>query len=190
MPRDEEASECVRRNGLHFAPEPRERAAAESPEHVGIDPLAFDAAWPELSLHEPSGLGQARQQRLGDRRAQAESPRERVDGERTMRAGESQREITGRIADGFEERVRKAWWQACAEAVAVSCGVFHRDVRVAHRRSEWRRFVRARSSSAIAAAVSGIDERAWISSSVRSPIRSSRSWMPSGVFTRRLSSRY
>ena len=128
MPRDEEAAESVWRYGLHFPPESCERAAAEASKDVGIDPLAIDASRTELTLHQPPGLGQTRQQRLRDRRAQAEAPRQRAHREGAMRAGEAQHEIPRGIADRLEQRVGKAGRQRRAEAVAVARRIFHRDV--------------------------------------------------------------
>ena len=110
MPRDEKPSESVRRDRFDFAPQSCERAASQAPEHIGIDPFALDAAGPELTLHEPPRFRQARQERLGDRRAEAESSRERINGERTMRASESQREIAGWVTDRLEQGLGNARW--------------------------------------------------------------------------------
>ena len=107
VPRRRETVRARRRDRFDLAPQPRERAAAQAPQHVGIDPFALDAAGPELAFDEPPRFGQSRQQRLGDRRAEAESSRERVDGERAVRAREAQREIAGRIAHRLEQRLRE-----------------------------------------------------------------------------------
>ena len=44
--------------------QPRERSAAKAAQDVGIEPLAFGAARPELAFDEPPGFGQPQQQRL------------------------------------------------------------------------------------------------------------------------------
>ena len=105
--RDEEAAERVGRHRFHFPPEPCERAASQAAKDVGIDPLSIDASRTKLTLHQPPGLGQTRQQRLGDCRAQAEAPRQRAHSEGRVRAGEAQHEIPCRIADRLEQRVRE-----------------------------------------------------------------------------------
>ena len=54
----------------------RERAAAQAAQDVGVDPLALGAARPELAFDQPARFGQPRQQRFGDRDAEAVARRQ------------------------------------------------------------------------------------------------------------------
>ena len=71
----QEAAERVGVDRLDLLPQPRQRAAAQAAQDVGVDPLALGAARPELAFDQPSRLGQPQQQRLRRRRRRGRSAR-------------------------------------------------------------------------------------------------------------------
>ena len=76
VPRQQEPPERVGLDRLDLLPQPRERAAAQAAQDVGVDPFAIGAARTELALDEAARLGQPRQQRFGDGDAKPVSLRE------------------------------------------------------------------------------------------------------------------
>ena len=62
MPDGKEASEHGLLGRLDLFSQCGERGAAQTPEHIGIAPLALDAARAQLAAHEPVGTLEAREQ--------------------------------------------------------------------------------------------------------------------------------
>ena len=90
----------------------------------------------EFALHEATRVTKAREQRFGDRGAEAESFCELVDREWTVCARKSLREVAGGIANRLEQLWRQTWWQPGAQRIAITCGIFYGDVALLGRNLE------------------------------------------------------
>ncbi len=189
VPRRRRSGRARRVDRLDLLAQPRERPPTEAAQDVRIDPLALDAAGPELAFDQLAGLGEPEQQRFGDCRTQAVTRGQLADRERAVRSRVAQREIAGRIPHRLEQRLRKTRRQRHAERIAIPRDVLDRDEAAfarhgqrhdpprAFQLADRRRRCRARRSALAVLA------------SVRSPMRISRSCSPSAVRTLYLSSR-
>ena len=70
VPGHRKPSQRVGVNRFDLLPQPRQRPPANTAQHIGIDPLAFRAAWPKLALDQALFAGQPPQQRFSDSDAQ------------------------------------------------------------------------------------------------------------------------
>ena len=93
-------------HGLDLAAQPRQRAAAQDPQHVRVAPLAFRATRPELATQQGARRQQTFQGVLHDADRQAEAPRRLWREERAVRAGIAREQALEGALDRPEERIR------------------------------------------------------------------------------------
>ena len=124
VPTGQEARQRVFADRLDLAPERRQRGAAQTPQHVGIAPLALGAAGSKLAAHEQIA-GLELDEHVDD------VPAESICGlrarERPTALCEAEDELSQRIRATLEEGVRQPRGRHRAERVAVAARVLRGD---------------------------------------------------------------
>ena len=163
--------EGVLLGGHDFAAQAGEGLAADLLQHVGVAPFAMRALGAELAFEQLSVGVQAAEHGLDLRRRQAEARGGVGGGEGSVGARVAAQQFEERAVGGFEEDAGEARRQRHAHGIAIARGVFHGD--------EARLAGDAHAHGAAGGGEFGRCEppveRAWISSSERSPRRSRRS---------------
>src|ERR1043165_8278951 len=96
--------------------------------------VALAATGAERALHHFTFTLQAQELLACDVPPEAEALAQLIEREWRVRTRKAQDKVAQRIANRREQRLRQARWQYHTERIAVTRGVFHRDVRSEERR--------------------------------------------------------
>ena len=106
MPLRQEPPERSRIDRLHLATQPRQRATAQETQDIGVAPLAFRTAGPELAAQDAARRQQAFERVLDDPDRQPPAASGFGRQERPVRPGPARQQPFERAADRAEEGFR------------------------------------------------------------------------------------
>ena len=120
-------AECGRIDRLDLAPQARQRSTPEQPQDVGVAPLAFRAARPELAAEQRAGGEQPLQRVLDDADRQTPAPCRVGRQERAVRTGPAGEQPVERAADRREERLGHPDRGGDADAIPIAGDILDGD---------------------------------------------------------------
>ena len=123
MPARQKAAECHLLGGLDLLAERCERGATEASQHVGVAPLPFRPARPQLAADEPLLALERLQLGLDAVGSEPEALRRLARRERPAAAGEAREQGPQRVVAGLEEDVGQAARRHGAHRVAVAARI-------------------------------------------------------------------
>ena len=188
LPGGQEPRQRDRLDRLDLVAQPGQRPSPQGAQHLGVTPLGARARGPELALEHASLGGEPGQRLVAHGDAEAEPLGHLGGGERPVRAGIAADQVAQRVLDRLGEHVR-----------ARPAAPGRRGRRAAGRRPRRRPSAPGRTSAPAPPAgqstsisiqsvtLSGVVQRAWISSVESGPSMRNRSAMPSLSRTRRSS---
>jgi hypothetical protein len=100
VPRHKKAAERFDVNGLDFLAKPRQRSPPQGAQHVGVDPLAFGAARPELAFDDLARCRELQEQCGCDADAEPIARGELACGEGPVGSRITEREVSGGVSNG------------------------------------------------------------------------------------------
>jgi hypothetical protein len=131
VPRGEEAGIGRRLDGLDGGAQPRQGSSLERPQDFRIAPFDAASARQKRAFEQPPGQRHASELVRRRARADPESRRAALGGERHVRPREPQHEIAERIGDRFQQRGRKTGRRHAPEGVAEPRDIFrHHEARL------------------------------------------------------------
>ena len=105
----------------------RQRSAADDPQHFVVAPFALRSTRPEFAFDQPPALDESFEGLCDRCDADPVTPRNIDRCKRTMRACESQNEISERIGDRLKKTLGNSLRQRDADRIAIPAGILCGD---------------------------------------------------------------